>query len=485
MGKYNLILISILLAIAVPIINTQMQGKENDWTFFIIALVSAFIINITVLYVVYKDLKELLFQRVYVFLILWNLIWFITYHMIAVDTHNPYGGFSLPYDRYGIRFYWAWLVPAMLTVLMYPFLRLMDGVIRRVRIKQPPDTKSMRKAVVFVFLVFNLIYLFANLNAELPVISYIGRVGHSTSLLFLFWIGFWNRKLGTLFYVTLLVVLTIAVFELLTGSRYGPMITALLLLLGYYFSASRATKWKLRLVGIVAVPFVIVFLGYLEQVRVLIGRGNLEDVSIERVQEVRKAVDKIDNSGKKYGSETSAFVAGVARNINWVDIAVISASGDRVRYRGSSNLDNELGNIFTLALFSSGSSASQISEARQDRYAQDLGTAPARRYGFSVNERTSVEWSILSDGYSRGGLPVYGLYLLLFLILINFIELAIKVLNHNGVEQKLLLSVFLFDILKSNSLPFYEIIRNIILNGSFYIAILLMLRLWTMLKNNK
>lgn len=478
MGKYNFIFISIILALSVPTV-FFLTNSIPDWSFFLWVLLVGLFINIAALYVVSRNLRNLFFQYFYLVLIVWYISWFVIYHLIADETSIPYGGFNLKYDRYALPFYFVWLAPALVTILLYPWLKLINGRIGQANLLLPVETNFKRKAVVAVFFVFNLIYFFTNLSVEIPVISYLGRVGHTTSLLFLFWIGYWNTRLGILFYLTLILMMTIAVFELLTGSRFGPLITILLLGLGYYFSSKLSTKWKLRLAALAAFPFIILFLGYVERVRNLIGRGNLEDVSLERIDEVRKAADRLDVSRQIYGDKASAFVEGIARNVNWVDVSVISASDQKVSYRGDRNLKRELDNILSLAFFSSGSSREGVSSARNEKLSLGLGTAPARDYGFTVNERTSVEWSILSDGYSRGGFGIYLLYLTGFLIIFNLIELFIKLGNKNGAEQKLLLCVFLDLIIKSNALPFYEIFRSIILHSIFYLVIILLLRIMT------
>ena len=177
--------------------------------------------------------------------------------------------------------------------------------------------------------------------------------------------------------------------------------------------------------------------------------------------------------------EESAFVAGISRNVNWVDIAVVTTSGKEVTFRNWQNLGTEFKNILKLALFSSGSTSDVIEEARINRYSEELGSAPARRYGFTVNKKTSVEWDLLSDSYSRGGPLIFGCYLFVFLLVMNVIDVLIKVKNRYPAEQKLLLCVFLYVIIKANALPFYELIREIILNGAFYIFIIVVMRLFT------
>jgi len=481
-GKYNASLAIIIFALSVPLIQWLLPEIFTEWSLFLYILVSGLVINICTLYVVSRTLKNLFYQYFYLAFIIWFLSWILVYHLLAIDTRNPYGSFNLPYDRYPMKFYFLWMAPAIATVLLFPLLKIINSRIGQEIRVQKPETQFMQRTVAWVFFVFNLIYFFGNVNVEIPVLSYIGRVGHTTSLFFMFWIAYWNKRLGAIYYLTLLLMLSIAAVELLAGSRFGPLMTGLLFFMGYYASSSKATKWKLRIVAVIAFPLVISFVGYLEKVRMLIGRSGLEEVSIERIEKVRSAIDRLDEISRSFGNKESAFVAGVGRNINWVDMAVVTASDEKVPYRGTKNLQREIDNIISLTFFSGGSTTGAIRKATNEKYSLGLGTAPARRYGFSVNERTSVEWSVLSDGYSRGGFSIYLVYLCAFLILTNGIEFIIKTWNKNATEQKLLMCVFLDLIIKSNALPLYEITRAAILNAMFYLFIILMLRVWALMR---
>ncbi|MFI5173005.1 MAG: hypothetical protein ACHQFW_11475 [Chitinophagales bacterium] len=314
---------------------------------------------------------------------------------------------------------------------------------------------------------------------DIPVISYLGRVGHSSSLLFLFWIGYWNRRLGILFYLTLGLIFAIAIVDIISGGRYGPIMSALLLFLGLYFGSSPSVKWKLGLVGVMAFPVVILIAGYLERIRLLIGRSGMEDIKLERVEKISRAISKIDKAHKIIGRKESTFLSGITRNVNWVDVAVISTTDNKVPFRGSRNLSTELKNILSLAFFSSGSTREAIAKARLNKYSMGLGTGPARKYGFTVSAKSSVEWSLLSDGYSRGGPLIYLIYLMIFLFIMNGIEIIIRLFDKNQAEQKLLICVFLGILYEANALPLYESMRSIILNVVFYSMVIVIFRFFT------
>jgi hypothetical protein len=205
----------------------------------------------------------------------------------------------------------------------------------------------------------------------------------------------------------------------------------------------------------------------------------MEEVSIERVEKISEAMNKLDKADKILGRKESTFLSGIARNVNWVDVAVVSSTNQKIAFRGTRNLKTEIENILSLAFFSGGSTNEAIRNARMDKYSNELGTAPAREYGFTVNERTSVEWSLLADSYSRGGPLIYLLYLFIFFLILNLLEISIKILNRNQAEQKFLICAFIDIIIKSNTLPLYESIRGILLNIVFYVGIILILRFFT------
>lgn len=478
--KYTVLLLCTALVLITPIIHISFADELNSGVYFLFLILLSIFINGCILFILIRNLKNIFFQRVYLIYILFSFFWLLLYHILAHDTNNPYGGFNLSYDINHFRYYLVWLIPGLVILILYPILKYYDVIVKKALLSQPSETDFARRAVVYVFFLFELIYLIGNLDAEIPLVSYFGRVGHNNTLLFLFWIGYWNKRLGPIFYLTLMLVMTIAVFELLAGSRYGPVFTVFLLLLGYYFSAGHTLRRRLWIVSIIAFPFVVFTIGYLDSIRQLIGRGGMEEVSLERVEQITYAMKKIESANKVLRRKESAFVSGVARNINWVDVAVISLTDDKIPFRGTRNLDTELNNILTLTLFSSGGSTREvIDEARLNKYSMELGTAPARKYGFSVNARTSSEWSLLSDAYSRGGHFVFCLYLGVFMFIMSSTEVLIRKFINNQAEQKLLLSVFLYIIIKANALPLYELIREFILNTGFYFFIILMLRFFT------
>lgn len=474
--KLSLLILAIIFALAIPPTYMFLKEAPDNWTFFIIVLGSALMVNGASIILLRGVLKNLFFQYFYFILGLLSLAWLFVYHLLAENTRNPYGGFNLPYDQDPIRYFVICLMPALAAWLLFPLLLFINQHIAYSHQQQRTETDRMRRAVVWVFLVFNVLYLVGNFNVEIPILFYFGRVGHNTSLLFLFWVAYWNRKLGILFYLTIGIMITIAVFEVLAGSRYGPMMTLLLLFLGFFFGSKGKARIRMAWFGLALLPFTIVAAGYLEKVRMLIGRGGIEDVSAERIELIQKAITRLDRVEGVLGNKESAFVSGIARNVNWVDMAVITTTNNKIPFRGGQNIKTELSNIFSLALFSAGTKRENIDEARLGKYDLGLGTGPARKYGFVVDESTSVEWSLLADSFSRGGLWVYLVYLLIFFSVFAIIEMIINVSNQNRAEQKLLVCIFLDIILKSMSLPLYETFRAVMLNSVFYIGVILLTR---------
>ena len=475
--KISLLIFSALFAVCLPLGYKVLFPEGDAWAFFLISVLCALTVNVSAMIMVRKLLPQLFYQYFYFIMLIIALTWFTVYHLLAENTRNPYGGYYLQYDHSSLQFFVAWLMPALATCLLFPILYFINRSVTFSSPRQRVETDRMRKTVVWIFFLFNVLYLFTNLNIEIPVLSYFGRVGYNSSIFFLFWVTYWNKRLGLLFYLTVALMITIAVFEALVGSRYAPIMIFLLMFLGFYFGGSRKVKTRLALVAIIVLPFMITAVGYLEKIRVLIGRGGLEDVSVERIEMVQKAVKKLDKVDSSLRDNNSAFIAGVARNINWVDVAVITATKTRVPYRGTNNIGTEVRNILSLAFLSGGASKEEIIKARLNRFKIGLGTSPAREYGFVVDDNTSVEWSILADAFSRGGHFIYLFYLLLFYFIFANIELVIRVFNRNSVEQKLLLCVFLEVVIKANSLPMYESIRGIILYSLFYGAIIFGIRM--------
>ena len=95
----------------------------------------------------------------------------------------------------------------------------------------------------------------------------------------------------------------------------------------------------------------------------------------------------------------------------------------------------------------------------------------ANRYGYRVNESTSVEWSLLADAWSKGG-PL--LYFILFSVLFLIFLLYENQISTKDNFSRLIYTLILVRIVTvvSGALPFYFTIRSILLDTIFAFLII-------------
>jgi hypothetical protein len=106
----------------------------------------------------------------------------------------------------------------------------------------------------------------------------------------------------------------------------------------------------------------------------------------------------------------------------------------------------------------------------------ELGTLPARSYGFTVNEHTSVEFGVLADGWSRGGLLGAILLSLAFCLIVLLLELAsLKMGSLSPPSRMALTVVCMTAALQFNNIPFIAAVRSLILGYGVWLVFCLLI----------
>jgi len=254
-----------------------------------------------------------------------------------------------------------------------------------------------------------------------------------------------------------------AIFSL-TGGRFVAFFPPLLFLLGYLSSAPVHQKRVIRLMLFVMFPAGLFVIGILGVVRREVGRDDWSLVSSEQASRIISTSTAIIAEHPQEAKD-DIFLNSIGRIIAWTNPVVCSSTPTIIPYRGYSGLGNEIRAYTHLYFF--GNDFGKFESA-------DLGTYPARAYGFSVSDETSVEFGILADGWSRGGLTGALLFSLIFCALAAGLELIVLRLGYfTAAGRMLLLVVCMSNAYQYNIFPLVHVVRFFILSLAFWIVLLI------------
>jgi hypothetical protein len=250
------------------------------------------------------------------------------------------------------------------------------------------------------------------------------------------------------------------IFHIVQGSRGIAVMPILLFIVGYLIQMNN-TKRKIRLFIIlilIGYPVLAVF-GKISDYRQIFGRGL--EVSVENFSYLADFLI----SGDSYEIIESSAPEGLVRLLNHADMAVISLTPDIIDYRGGDYIFDEIQNAILL----NGSS-----ERASSFYSGHYGNSVALKYGYSVNESTSVEFSLLADAYSRAGLLGIIIYYSFFTLILFSLErmTASAIFGNNVIALILLMFILISAINGLYAYTIWEFLKVVIFRGAFIIILL-------------
>jgi hypothetical protein len=178
------------------------------------------------------------------------------------------------------------------------------------------------------------------------------------------------------------------VLGVLSGNRHYVVQPLFLWMVGSVLGARDRSAAITRLLP--AACSIVIAMGLVGIVRDATGvsRVNVTNIDSDRISSFRA------NSS---GSIRDVAEQALERLTMWPPPAVFIASPDIVPYRWFEGFGSELAQILRISIVNG--------ESREELFDRGLGLAPARLYGFTINQTTAVEWGLLADSWSRGGAP--------------------------------------------------------------------------------
>lgn len=249
-------------------------------------------------------------------------------------------------------------------------------------------------------------------------------VSHSVPLI-PFLAGYLAFKLRRATLVWVMVFVIGIGFSFVTGSRGYVYFPLLAFLMGLFIGLARWTK-RVQLAVILAPALAVAFIvaSLVGERRGKTGRIQLSQVSEEGIGSITKESKAILAEEHAKGNDEAGLTdVGLARLVNWPNIAIPAMTPDVVPYRGFGDIGRECSSFLKLGRFS------------KDIYWSNV---IANDYGFMVNEATSVEFGIGADGASRAGTLGAVLYGLIVAVVLGVLERVASCLHRRNIDLFLL-----------------------------------------------
>lgn len=249
-------------------------------------------------------------------------------------------------------------------------------------------------------------------------------------------------------------------FHTLQGSRGLAVFPLVAFAVGYIFSISN-NKAKLKriikmyaVIGIISIPF----LGFVQDYRENFGRG--KEISMETFYEMLSFMGT-DNQKKN----DDGIYASYGRLLNHTNNVVLVMTPYMVPYRGFDAMDQEIASIFHVL------GADESVEFRKGRSDLGYSTGVATRYGFRVNEATSVEFGMFADAYSRFGYLGIFIYSILFAIVLALMEKwCCNHMAKNSLLAMMLLTFLLYNGALNYMYSYYSFFKIVLIRGMLVIV---------------
>jgi len=254
------------------------------------------------------------------------------------------------------------------------------------------------------------------------ILNYFVRILNFFGIVIPIYVGYDISRKKIVFVHRLWVVLIFIIFflEIVDGNRGNALTPVAGIILGFYFGiGSRKTQIGFYLImSISFIPLAYLF-SFVGEYRDSFDRFGAATFSTDRIE---KFVHLLNSNGLVKDSDHNSKDYFLQRVINNPNIAVVALSPGVIPYRGFESLKNEFANMFTLVGLNEENAQQSIRERRDQSEKDDFGQGTSNRYGYLSNANTSVEFSIMADSYSRGGMSVLFVYVFVTICILGWAE---------------------------------------------------------------
>lgn len=252
--------------------------------------------------------------------------------------------------------------------------------------------------------------------------------------------------------------------HIVQGSRGVALLPIAFFVIGYFLQLENSKKrFKLIVIfTIVAIPF-FSFFSKISDFRKIYTRGI--EVSVDNLLLLNDFIWNDNINLALESSENSTLV----RLLNHPDQSVINLTPKSLKYRGFGTLFYEISEVVSF----NGSS-----KRRSSYFDGTYGNRVSSKYGYRVDENSSVEFSLLADSYSRGGIIGIIIYYSFTLILLFCLEAftASKKRKNSFIPITLFMFILVTSINTLYAATLWQFLKTILFSGTFVFFILYFLK---------
>lgn len=322
--------------------------------------------------------------------------------------------------------------------IVFAYLLFQTGVLVAVVIGTFFLTPLKRKPPLTEYIKINAKYLVpplifcAAIVFLYPLLSFQPGIGYAASILFNF-TKFLPFAAGVLFFhssrlrlIWIVALSTLFILGILTGGRGTAILSGFLYFAGFYYSLTTSRAKMVTMVSAIAIaiPFAS-FFAFVGMFRHIVGRVDFSKINWERAVSVYQKYEKVKDSKVLDLESQDAQLQGWGRFVNFVNVVQFATIPSKKPHLGVEGL-------FTVDLPYSYDISFLSGSTREDRLRAKAGNYRLNDYGYNVTLSSSVEYSLVTEGYIRFGFAGVFVFALAISLFSQFMELVIHLISHKN-----------------------------------------------------
>jgi len=363
------------------------------------------------------------------------------------------------------------LLAAIFGYFLFPKVRLQTSFTEQVQ----SNARSLALPLYFSALIILLYPISRGTPLEYPVailFNYLNLIPFVAGLLF-----FHNKNLRFVWLVSLAVLFVLGI---LTGGRGAAFASTAFYSIGFYFALqSKKAKRTALIVGLVIAIPLASFMAFVGIFRHIVGRVDFDKITWERVVRIYDKYEKIKDSKVLNLNTSDGKLQSWGRLVNFVNafqFATIPSKKDHLGWDDLFSADFYY--AFDVA-FISGSTV-------EERYKAKAHNFRLNDYGYMVTPTTSVEYSVVTEGFIRFGYTGIFFEALILGLFSQFLEYFVRVFSGKNVPLLVFAIVMLCQsALISYVYDLFVIMRNIVLSVVAAVMIIPPLQFFQMIFKSK
>jgi len=312
-----------------------------------------------------------------------------------------------------------------------------------------------------------------------PFLSFRPGIGYAVSILFNF-TKFLPFAAGVLFFhnarlrvIWIIALATLFLLGILTGGRGTAIVSGFLYFVGFYYALSTPRAKMITLVSavVIAIPFAS-FFAFVGIFRHMVGRVDFSKINWERAVSIYQKYEKVKDIKALDLNSQDAQLQGWGRFVNFVNVVQFATIPSKKPHLGVEGL-------FTVDLPYSYDISFLSGTTLEDRLRAKAGNFRLNDYGYNVTLSSSVEYSLVTEGYIRFGFP--GVFLFAFTISLfsQFMELVIYLISRKNSALYVFATLMVsLQAMLGYAYNLFAITRSMILAVMAAIAIVLLIKVF-------